>query len=343
MERRVSEAFGQVLAAGRERYNALFAEARRVDRNLSPEAFLDHLAVGVDPIIAGVGSPEKREEIVDTLYLLSLELFRHGALGEKRRYPVIGEAWRHLLPKIPGLLAEAPREVAFGISNALYNMAQETEGGDARWLAIMIAVAGECGDVDTFLAAGQVAAWRCGMAHYREGALEVARKVPWPVFGRIFGLKPPVRKKVLLAVMERLSAHRWYSPRHKTLPEEKRVGIVATPGGFRGFGGPFMAPPKVTVCDGTLCLFDGKDDWVLHADTFGATLHRTGKAPTPQKKPSAPAFSISRSGVVRFKGGEMRFANLAAPSSQASTEDTLAVCLPHSHRVFLIGDRLGGK
>ena len=343
MERRVSEAFGQVLAAGRERYNALFAEARRVDRSLSAEAFLDHLAIGVDPIVAGVDSPDRREEIVEVLYLLSLELFRHGALGKKRRYPVIGEAWRHLLPKIPGLLAEAPRKVAFGVCNALYNMARETEGGADRWLAIMIAVAGECGDADTFLAAGQVAAWRCGMAHYREGALEMARKVPLPVLTPIVGLKSPVKEKVLLAVMERLSAHRWYSPRHKALPEEKRVGIVATPGGFRGFGGPFMAPPKVSVCDGTLCLSDGKDNWVLHADTFGATLHRTGKAPTPQKGPSAPAFSISRSGVVRFRGGEFRFANLAAPSSHASTEDTLAVCLSHSHRVFLIGERLGGK
>ncbi|WP_156346546.1 hypothetical protein [Verrucomicrobium spinosum] len=31
---------------------------------------------------------------------------------------------------------------------------------------------------ETFLKAGQVAAWRCGLAHYRESALAVADLLP---------------------------------------------------------------------------------------------------------------------------------------------------------------------
>src|SRR5439155_4000009 len=131
-------------------------------------------------------------------------------------------------------------------------------------------LAADCPDADTLLKLGQVAAWRCGMAHFRTAALELARELPPAAVARIL-LPPKSVTADLPGVVERLAADPWFDPANPNPPPGPR--LVSEVGGFRGFGGEFKQPPKVTAADGHLYATDGESTWLLTADVFGAVFH----------------------------------------------------------------------
>jgi hypothetical protein len=329
--------FAGALERGRERFNARFALAQRLDRNLEAAAFAAHLRTRVAPLVDAVSAaqPKSVDAVTEALYDLSLELFSHDCLGPAPRFPSVGEVWDSLLPAAATLLSKDPRRVAAALSNASIHLARTPGARLSEWVRIMRGLASRTDDVDACLRAGQVAAWRCGMAHYREGALRAVADLPDALARAALDLPAgfSASKDRLLETL----ADRWRRPETAGEPYgPSGLAIVARAGGFRGFGGIFVAPPEVFTLHGTLYAFDSESCWSLHADLFGATLQRYG--------PDLPGGSVEKDGLFKLfpdgtvqKGGlSGSFPLLKGHRSLASDGTTLAVTLPRSHRIYLV-------
>ena len=116
---------------------------------------------------------------------------------------------------------------------------------------------------------------------------------------------------------------------------KQKLAIVGKLGGFRGFGGTFVCPPAAIAIDNQLFIYDDEQCWSLHADCFGAILKRYG-SDLPDGHESQGRFKLSPNGIAIDDRFTVRFPFLQKASSYASDDHTLAVTLPHSHKVYLI-------
>ncbi|HWP44721.1 MAG TPA: hypothetical protein VNO14_15845 [Blastocatellia bacterium] len=339
MEGLIAGPMAEALRQGRDRFNTRFAYARRSSPSLDQEAFAEHLRSVVRPIADAVFrvAPDKVYETVEALYDISLELVAKGFLGKEIRYPALLAGWTRLFVELPHLLASGPALFAGPVSNALYNLSVTAGARPAYWIDAMIGIGRNCSDVRDFLEAGKAVAWRSGMAHYREGALEACRNLS-PEIARAALSIPDSNTGDLSAILDELAADPWLAPAVAARGEQanRRLKIVSAVGGFRGFGGFFRRPPEVVEIDGEIVASDGEEMWVIVADIFGATLHRAGSGLPARKTRGAPAFKIDKSGKVTKEASTAVFSELASPSSSASNHHTLAVTIPLSHAVYLV-------
>jgi hypothetical protein len=244
---------------------AAYLEANRDELNdrardlPDPSVFAGAVTTLAAPIVAAV---EERGDgfagaVAQTVVDVALEL-----CVDRRMDGAIRDGWSALLPQLPRHLSAAPRRVVASATNALANL--ERAGRPAEWIERMQALALCCSDVDELLVAGQVAAWRSGMAAYRVQAQELAA-----------GLSADARAAAGVEGVDPLR-----------LPGPVRVGA------FRGFGGAFMRPPTVTVADGRVLATDGEGVWEVFADAFGTAVmrtHATVPPPLPVDPPEALA------------------------------------------------------
>lgn len=342
MEKLITGAFAQILDANRAHFNARFAEARHFQPGLDPEAFKEHLRSVVAPIVEMVARvrADQAAEVAEVLFDLSLDLLGQEFLGPDSRYPFIADGWRYLLPPLSRFVAEAPREFVGSVTNALYNLSATPGARPDEWTASLLQLAEVCPDAAALLKAGQVAAWRAGMAHYRLGALDLCRDLPPPVALAALGLSPQADHPPLDQLLESLKADPWLHPdshlsppTSQLPPPTSHLQIVSRVGAFRGFGGLFLAPPLVFSADGYFIVTDGEGSWWLIADAFGATFHRTDGQPSAA---ASTPFALNRSGLVAHGKITRDFPELANASSFAGNRTTLAVTTSLSHAVFLI-------
>jgi hypothetical protein len=320
------------LAAGRPRFNTLFAQARRDTPTLDAAAFAGQLRGLVAPIVTEVAkvAPERLAEVVDVLYEFSLDL-----VGKEfaARYPAVLQGWNVLLRGLPRHLAAAPRRFAGSVTNALYNLSVTPGARPQEWLGAMSDLGGKC-EVEALLEAGKVCAWRAGMAHFRDGALEACRRLDPPVACAALGLPEALDRASLDAMLHRLGDDPWLSVAGARLNRKRELRVVAMVGSFRGFGGPFLAPPTVACAEDRLHVTDGESCWLVCADRYGATLHRTANE-LPRVAGKAP-FQVSANGTVTRGESSVRFEELQGPSSFAADATTLAVTVPLAHVVYLV-------
>ncbi len=338
MEKLITDPFAQTLLANRARFNAKFAEARHFKPKLRADAFAEHLRSVVAPIVEAVAreSPTAATETVEALYDLSLDLIGQEFLGPTSRYPAITEGWRTLLPSLPRHIAAAPQAVISAVTNALYNLSLEPSARPGEWMKLILKLAPLCSDADALLKAGQVAAWRSGLAHYRRGALDVCRTLDEKIARAVLDI-PQTNTLPVTAILDHLQINPWLNPSAITqLPiPNNQLQIVARVGAFRGFGGLFIAPPLVFPAGDHFIVTDGEGSWLLTADCFGATWHRTEAQPVDKK--NTTRLAINRNGQVSVDGKPAKeFPELANSQSSAANAVTLAVTTPLSHAVTLV-------
>jgi hypothetical protein len=181
-----------------------------------------------------------------------------------------------------------------------------------------------------------VLAWLAGLAHARESAIAVWEKLPKSLARAALGVESGSKSREQL---RRDLDDPWHLP--GAPPTEPALRVVASFGGFRGYGGPFLTPPRVFVARQQLWAADAENAWSLHADCFGLTLQRTASPPAPEKKRKA-RVELSADGTVRLDELSAQFPLLARASAFAAAGPLVAFTLTRSHRIVLVA-RTGGR
>jgi len=118
------------------------------------------------------------------------------------------------------------------------------------------------------------------------------------------------------------------------------LALVATVGGFVGFGGPFRRPPRPRVIAGRLVCTDGDATLELCADGFGARLvDATWAHAEAQASTETGDATVDGRGVVRALGVTATLAEARGASAAATSAAVVAVTLDDSHQVLVLGRR----
>ncbi|HOY66675.1 MAG TPA: hypothetical protein PLP29_07280 [Candidatus Ozemobacteraceae bacterium] len=320
------------LRRGRDRFNAAFFVARQAVPALDPESFADGVReLGtVAETIAG-HEPDRLDTVVAALYDLTLMLHQKGLLAGPGRPEAFGRLWNELLPAVHVHLAAAPEETAGRLVNALCQLEATPGVRTGEWIDRLIAVVNGLSGRAELFDAGRLLAWRCGMAHQREAALDAAGRVSERILRACLGLSTDD--------LAQLRADPWLDPAKAGAAGRggrKRLQIVAETGGFRGFGGPFATPPLPFLLDGSLAVRDAENVWRLHADVFGTVFRKYAYKNNIENNTSASAARVTPEGVVTWNGAKARFERISKPSGIVCDGTTIAVTLSRSHRVLLI-------
>ncbi|RYD50083.1 MAG: hypothetical protein EOP83_24430, partial [Verrucomicrobiaceae bacterium] len=265
----LSEAFTSVLRSGRAEFNALFVQARRHYPELDGNEFGEFLRQAVEPLVCAVETcaPERIEEVVSAAYEVGLELVGQRIAGPGARRREFEEGWRVLMPGCAFPIAAAPRRLLGALSNGLHTLASTPGARITDWTAEMVRLAPRVEQPEILLGLGKVLAWKAGLAHFREGSLAAADLLPEELALEALGASSG---SAWTEVRARLAADPWYVPGL----EEGGMPMPRV-GAFSGFGGLFPEPPRVAAAGEDLLVLSGDTCWLLTADAFGATFHRT--------------------------------------------------------------------
>lgn len=254
----------EALDVRRDRFNAIVATVRRARPQFDTAVLAEQLRGPVAAVVESCAAhtPGSGPSVLAALFEPIVEL-----VGQRRLGGGTHDALLTALPELAPALVDSPREVFASLANAMFHL-QSFALPVEPWLRRVVR-AGEAGDVATVLRAGQVAAWAVGLAHYRRSALATAAALSGDALAA--ALDAPVALDVE-ATVTALRRDRWARPDGTRVSSDVVAHAV---GGFRGFGGPFLAPPAVAVDGDRLVVTSGAGAWRLHADAFGATLTRT--------------------------------------------------------------------
>ncbi len=332
----LSPGFASVLSSGRADFNARFVAARRVYADLDADAFAAFLQSGVDELARAVEAvrADRLANVTQAAYDAALELAGQKLAGPGSRVASVEEAWRRVLPKAAHLVATAPARLIAAVCNAAHQLATTPGARPAQWVEAMAGIAPQCAEVEPFLQVGQVAAWRAGLAHFREGALAVGDLLPETLALAAVNAKPGLR---WAEVRQRLLACPWFDPASDSeTPAAPR--IVAQAGAFRGFGGLFVEPPTVAATGRHFLARSGEECWLLTADAFGSTFHRAtiGEFEAASRESRMPdGLQVNGSRVV-VDGARFEVPAFGEFTSAAANSTTLAVTSRFTHSVVLV-------
>jgi len=329
-EKPVHPAFAALLRGEREVYNEKFAEARRRRPDLDGRAFLEFLRGPAAAVItcAAERDPARAREVAHAACDAALALVGEKLAGPGGRHAAIDEAWLRLLPAVIGLVADQPARVIGSLSNAVFHLATTPGARPREWIDLMIGAAPALASVADLLEAGQVAAWRAGLAHLRPAALAAGDALPAQVSAALVGAP----RQEWQALRARLGRDLWWDPASDAAAARPSVARIV--GGFRGFGGLFVAPPRVAAVGGQLAVTSAGECWWLVADAFGATFHRADPAALAGAA-RQPELRVGPGGVA-LGAVALPLPAIGAVTSAAAVPGTVAVTGTLTHAVTLV-------
>lgn len=327
----ISRATAQVLKQHREPCNQLFSEARHRYPHLDSEAFTHYWQETTPAVLDAVleHRPDQFEETVMALYRHGLALAGLRWCGADSRFLLLQEAWRDVLPACQALIVEAPEQTLMAFTHALKQLQDHPGAQAVQWLQQMRVLAQQQISLTEWLSAGQVLAWRYGMAHYRQSALNKADSLPRALVSSLFELPAELDWPTARHHFEQ---HHWWTPESPEPDMTLRVRL----GGFAGMGGQFNALPLVTAQDNQLYVRCEERCYRLFADAYGVSLKNdTGHIPpaTPTPPPRA------RQARLDIDGETVSLPDLNRLSAVASTHDTVAVTSPDSFQILVFSRR----
>lgn len=324
MEAVIPEALARVLRERRGAYNALYDAARAENAGLTPEAAKALLCETLGPVAMALDG-HGASQALEALYGLLLPLAAKGWFGEQVRRPELVRVFTRVLCGFAPIFAREPRRFASAVLDALYHLTGVRAGLGDAWGDRLLAVAPQLVDLDTWLAAGRVAAWRVGLAAHRLPALAACEALDPALAAALLGLPGPLAPATIAA----LRSDPWHLP-----GQAVALRVVSKLGGFRGFGGPFSRPPDVRAHDGRLFVDDGEHSWQVFADAFGAQLIATSvEVPADA---AAPDACLEADGTVRLAGQTRLLPELAGARAWAAAGPTLLATFEASHRVAIV-------
>jgi len=336
---KLSPVFIEALDAEREALNARFAQSVRSGVAIDREAFLGHLRDAVAPLVQQVQAvaPERARGVVVPLFDVSLDLFSAALLGPEAKSCWVERVCHEVLPAATRLLARDPRQVTGCLCNAAVQIAGQRGTRPQHWIERMPQVAPACHSLQELLQAGAGAAWQAGMVQYRRAALTAVGTLRTPLAAIALGLPESTSPQDLTGIVERLTGQKWLTVAAAAQPPARRtLAPVATAGEFSGYGGVMHRPPLVRAEGSRLLVSDGRSQWEMLADAYGVWFRKTAESPPKQPSPGGgPVASVDRQGVIRWQRLSLSQPHLVGLTSQAVSDQTLAVTTATSHHVFL--------
>ena len=316
----ITGAFAEFLEVNRGTLNHEVATTARQASGFDPAAFAEVLRSSVTPIVDTVDRLGTGFVVAvsETLFRVALDL-----CAQRRFDGAVRDGWDRLLPALAAPLTEDPRRVVASITNALDSLDRTPGARPRQWVDLVLGAAAHAPNADALLQAGQVAAWRSGMAAYRGGVLDLAPTLDPALVAVALGLEPPGSPGSpgsMDDLLARLQADPWFDPSGPDGgPTGDRPPIAV--GSFRGFGGAFLRPPTIVAgSDRRVLVTDGVASWFVFADAFGSALVRAGAAavsvpdgvgPTPGAPPPELAGVAEVSTWIRTAAGVVATSGLS--------------------------------
>lgn len=294
-------------------YNQLYADQElqsgRIDRVLLSRWIVEV----IEPISQAVFQIDEQALpiIFRTFYINILRLLGNGlALTYEQQYR---DAWS-ITSYIPQLLAKDPKGILGAINSALITLREHQPGKLQDWIVLMQQTSPYCQNKDQFLDCGRFIAWLCGMAHLRPQALKIYPHLPGQV-------------KVILKTLNLPLA----AALQGTWLKSDVLRFEGIAGGFSGFGGGFVRPPRVAMVGGVVMATDQEISSALFADTLGKVLMKDIAVP--------PETIITQSSTAGFAAFQKLYAGTGIDSTDLTscvqTEDGFVLTLSSSHYLFI--------
>ncbi|WP_353566319.1 hypothetical protein [Haloferula sargassicola] len=299
----------------RDACNARFKVARRRWPRLDADDFSRFLIAQVSPLALALQHLPSGQAVgaLDDAYELGLQLVAEKLAGPAAATPAINSLWTGVFPELSPLIATAPRRIMAALCNAAHQLDSTPDTDAESWRERLVKLGPRCTTADELLIAVPLLAWRAGLAHFREPALRAADGLPKELALEAVGA--PV-DKTWHEVRDAYLADPWFTfEKHDST---RKVGA------FRGYGGLFVTPPRVSRSGPHLLVRSGDEAWILLADAFGATFHRAAPDEISAAEPSPDPVDD----FGRLPPGHL-------VTSSAAAGGTCAVTSAQSHAIWI--------
>ncbi len=330
----------ETLTANRVHCNARVVEARHRDASFDTAAFASFLRTGLDSVARSLKAvtpalPSERITFATlAAYDMAIELIAQNLAGPNARTDVVNHVWESLAPRYATLIATEPIGVLGALSNAAIHIANVANTRVDEWLTNMGGIAQQVDSLPTLHRVGQVLAWRAGLAHFREGALQSATSLPPALATHAVGAASTQDWPTL---REQFSQNPWFAPSNETVHPGWEIGE------FTGFGGSFAQPPEVRAHAQGFMVQSADRFHFLIADAYGAVLLPA----TAEEFSNAPDTREERIADVKLAGSRLsikgRHVDLDLPEGGltiVANQHTVAVTSRYTHAIRLLPFRL---
>jgi hypothetical protein len=326
----ISGAFGAALAAHRDRFNARMREARRRTPALAPDVVAVFLRECAAPLVEAVAAqapaPARVDAVVDAVYEAALALAARKSIGPGARSQLLAQAWSGTFAAFAPLVAAQPAPVLGMLSNAIVYLEALPGSRPRQWLAEMAALAPRIESAAQLAVVGQIAAWRAGAAHFREGALGAADGLPAAL--ALAALGAPADSD-LQALLLRMIDDPWWRGAGDAAREDVEIGA------FTGFGGAFATPPQIRAAPDRFVVRAGERYFILMADAYGAVLQPAGADDFDRAGAGQVAHTLD--GESLQVGARRIACDLpAAGLALCANRSTVAIVSPFTHAIRLL-------
>lgn len=220
-------------------------------------------------------------------------------------------ASRLLLTLKPSIFAGNLSAMLKAMTSAYTRISRYSPQAAEKWLTIMPKAIDAAENSDEVMAAGRLAAWKCGMAHLHS-RLKHARQPSESVLKAIFEETPAEPASLL---------QRW--------PGKNPAPVAA--GAFSGLGGIFAAPPRVCLHENQIFASDGLSCAAVFADCHGSVLCDCSEAFIAALEFTASPTDSASAGARKIL---VQYDDL---TSWVLHEQTLYLTIASSHSVFIFG------
>ena len=308
MEKVTFKPLVELLKRESENLNQTLKSFRTTCGNLDTEKIPVWFKEVIEPVFIEVNAvdADKSMRVFRELYRFMLQQLVSRADDRRARSCAL------LLKENPRLAAAHSSKLLSQLFLAQSRIEKHSQSAANEWLSVMGQIMPLTDDMNELLAAGRVAAWRCGMAHLR-GLICDTEKVCKQIQKIIFSDQNIDLKE---------NFKRWSS---KDETEPLAVG------GFTGLDGQFCYPPMVALDGEKLFAFDGQKFAVLFVDRFGAVFHDC----PPHLKENL-RFNKKRPANIPAKAREI-IKSYNDLTSWVYHDSTLYLTLASSHSIFVFG------
>jgi hypothetical protein len=329
----VSAALADALAGGRPQFNARVAETRHRCPAFDTTVFTAFLRTGLDSVARSVAAvaPDRTAAAVAAAYDIALELVAQGLAGRGARSAIVEQTWTTVAPRCAHLVAVQPVEALGALSNAGLYVAGAAGARPRDWLNDMAQVVGSAQSLEQLRLLGQVAAWRAGLAQFRDGALQSAQALPVPLALMALGVNAGTGADDWPRVRDAYRDDPWWSEQSDRR-EAARKGVEV--GQFIGLGGSFAQPPQVLATQQGFAVRSADRFHLLMADAYGAVLLPSSAGEFEQAQAQVRRPTATLVGTQLLAAG--RCIELDLPEhglALAENDHTIALTSAYSHAI----------